>query len=205
MPLKLREELAQKAYITYLDDLQLSDDLQSGAIKGCAVITCADMGIQLPYVCSAPEANMLIFQNLGHSVLQSGVVDFLEGAEIDNIIVYGHSDCEFTRFLARPDERNEEGSELVSRHFQLESAFMIREYGESQEIDTESWLRANEWRVLNELRQLLAHPKILHRADGGQLSLHGWIHSEEQNNLKVFDPARKRFVSNMEELERGRC
>lgn len=44
---EIAKEVAQHPFVTYLDDVQLSDGLLAGAIKNAAVNACSDMGLIL--------------------------------------------------------------------------------------------------------------------------------------------------------------
>ena len=191
---KLANELSQVSCITYLDSVELTDRLLSHDIKQCVLVACADMGANLPYVCSAPEANLLTFQNMGHRTNQFGIDTVLSETATD-LVVYGHSDCEFLRFLAQPQLQNEAGQMLIRNQFKSESESLIHQYKSQVGIDEDTkWKTLSEWWVMRELKSILSNSRIGHRAESARLKLHGWVHNAEQKTLEIFDPKQQQFV-----------
>jgi carbonic anhydrase len=191
---KLASELSRVTCISYLDSAELSYGLISGGIKQCILIACSDMAAGLPYVCSAPEANLQVFQNFGHRTNQIGV-DALLSESASDLVVYGHTDCKFLQFLAPPEEHNDAGQRLIREHFRSESELLIQQYNSQTGVDENTrWKRLSGWLVLKELQSVLANPQIAQRFKTDKLRLHGWVHNSEHNVLEVFDPEKEEFV-----------
>lgn len=191
----LATELSELSYVTYLDDVQLSDGLQSGSIAGAMIFACSDMGWQLPYVCSAPASNLFVFQTFGRRFAEGGAAEAMTCADVSDVIIYGHTDCQFMKFLAR-DEHDAAEKELIARHFQPEHSLQMKEFA----LQTESgihapWLEICRRRVLGEIASMLSHSAIADRARAGTLRFHAWLHESEKNALEVFDPSQEAFVS----------
>ncbi len=188
----IAEELSGISCVSYLDDLQLSDGLQSGSIKSAAVIACSDMGCSVPYVCSSPSAQLFLFQNIGHSFSVGGFVGTILKSGVENIIVYGHSGCEYTKFRAGSvrDEKSNDALQSTDekQQFQL--------YCTALESNSETlWEEVGQYNVLFELKQMLADPEIKPLAAQGKLRLHGWYYKSACNQLEVFDPRHEAFTA----------
>jgi len=127
---------------------------------------------------------LFLFQNFGHHFASGGMVETVAGKEISNVVVYGHSDCEYIKFLARPEN---------SHH--AENDEQRRLYDAAIESDSDSaWKTVGQYNVLNELKEMLADPVIGPLAASGKLSLHGWFFDAAAAQIEVFDPHRKAFI-----------
>lgn len=180
----IADEICKHRCVAYLDDVQLSDGLLSGSMKNAAVVACSDMGALLPYVCSSPNVKLFLFQDFGHHFASCGMVETIVGAEIRNVVVYGHSDCDYIKFLARPENchhaKNDEQRRL---------------YATAIESDSESaWKTVGQYNVLSELKEMLADPVTGRLAASGKLNLHGWFFDAAASQIEVFDPGTKAFI-----------
>lgn len=193
--MNLHAELAEYPFVQYLDDVQLSDRLHDSAVSAL-VVACFDMGARLPYVCADPKANLLICQDLGHRSSQYGIGQLLARGNINHLVIYGHSDCEFSRSLVQGVRTGQAERELITKTFPTESQSAIRQYGRNLTRDERAnWRRLNEWNVLNELKCSLLYRGVSERAYASQLKMHGWLYVAEENRLAVFDPNTRQFVS----------
>lgn len=194
--MNLHAELPAYPFVTYLDDVQLSDQLQAGEIQGALLVACSDMGAMLPFVCADPKANLLIFQDIGHRCWQDGIASLLgRGSVYDHLVVYGHTDCKFARFLIEEAQLWQLGYGSLAKSFQVEAQSALRQYGRNLTKDeNQNWRRLNEWNVLSELKCALLHPGVLERALNSQLQFHGWLYVAEKNQLAVFDPETEQFL-----------
>lgn len=120
---KLAMQLSQ-SYVTYLGSVELSDRLQSNKMK-CLLLACSDME-GLPYVCSAEDANLMIFQNFGHRSSESGIDAFLLDSSVSDVIIYGHSDCGFMRYLTQAQGQENAGG-LIDIYFKAKSESIIQQ------------------------------------------------------------------------------
>lgn len=191
----LHEQIGTLAGVSYLDDLQLSDGLLAGQIRCALVVACADMGANLPYVCSATTANLLIFQDFGHRTSQKGIADLVADGIASNLVVYGHSDCSFARFLTKPHLQDQAGQQFIFKYLEPDSENIQCQYCSNLSKDELiDWRRVSEWSVLNELRLLLLYPQVVRRIERQQLKIHGWVYEASNKSLHVFNPHMRRFV-----------
>lgn len=181
----IASEISKNPCVTYLDDVQLSDSLVSGSMKNAAVVACSDMGAWVPYVCSSPSVKLFLFQNFGHHFECGGMVETIVGTEIQNVVVYGHSDCEYIKFLAKPENsdkaKTEEQRQLYATALESESE--------------EAWKTVGQYNVLIELKQMLADSIIGPLAASGKVNLHGWFYDAVAAQVEVFDPKKKAFIA----------
>lgn len=190
----LAGEVSAFSSVTYLDDVQLSDGLQSGSISAAVVFACSDMGLQLPYVCSSPAARVFVYQKFGHCLIDGEVPELTLHADVSDVIVYGHSHCELVKFLAR-SEHNPEEEAIISRYFGDEHAAQIKNYAGSLATgDREQWLKISRTNVLTGLKVMLLNPYIADQISRHKLRLHGWLYDSQQMVLEIFDPEKNRFL-----------
>ncbi len=189
----IASEVSGLSCVKYLDDIQLSDALLSGSIKNAAVIACSDMGCSIPYLCSSANVQLFLFQNFGHGFRASGLEETILMFGVENVIVYGHSACEYTKFIAesvRGRATNNEAltSELEQEQLQLYSACL-----ESEE--QKPWEELARFNVLFELKNMLCDPLIASLAEQGSLKLHGWFYNSANKQLEIFDPKIRVFTT----------
>lgn len=192
----LAQEIADCPFVTYLNDVQLSDGLLTRSIGSAAVIACSDMGLQLPYVCNSTEAPLYIFQNFGHHFIDGGARETIVCLGIEDVIVYGHSCCQFADFLvARQAQKVSDG--LPLENLSYGDGVQVghpRASGKADDIlGSENPGRA---RVLQELQGMIVDPLLSAMAANGnrKLRLHGWFYNSTGNLLEVFDPNEGEFV-----------
>ncbi|MBX9723035.1 MAG: carbonic anhydrase [Candidatus Obscuribacterales bacterium] len=189
----LIEEMRALPFVTYLDDVQLSDGLLSGDIQGAMLFACSDMGLQLPYVCSSAMARLFIFQTFGHNFSDGVRTVMCQG--ISEVIVYGHSNCEFLKFLAKSKHTAEE-EVLISKYFRAEHKAQRKYFANHcASDDNAQWLNSCRGNVLNEIKSMLSYPEIADLASKGRLRFHAWLLRSDNNTLEIFDPALEAFVS----------
>ena len=188
----LAQEIAECRFVTYLNDVQLSEGLVTQSIGSAAIIACSDMGYQLPYVCSLTEVPLYIFQNFGHHFIDGGARETIFSLGIEDVIVYGHSNCHFSEFLgSRPEQ--EVSGELPSENVDVQLDH-LRASGKADDILASENLGRD--RVLQELKGMIVDPLLLAMATNGnrKLRLHGWFYNSTRNLLEVFDPNEGEFV-----------
>lgn len=204
--MNLHASLATFPFVTYLDDVQLSDQLQADQIKGALIVACGDMGATLPYVCTDPEVNLLIFQGPGHRSSQTGIGSLLARGTIDHLVIYGHTNCQFTRLLVESGRPAQSLCNQTANLFRMESQSALRQYSRNlTQSERANWRRLNEWFVLRELRSALLYPGVAERAYRSQLKLHGWLYVSETKELEVFAPATRQFVRALAQKQSGSC
>jgi carbonic anhydrase len=182
----LSKELSELPTVTYLDDVQLSDGLGSGSISGAVVVACSDMGVKLPYACSATQANLFVIQTFGPCVFENSFARITASPAVTDVIIYGHSNCAFMNFLAR-SEHSEDEKELIARHFQVEHEEQVK-YREFYRPDDGALpLMLCRRNVLNQMKKALS-------ADKANLRFHAWFHNSDNDTLEIFDQASRAFV-----------
>ncbi len=187
----IAKELSSFPCVSFLNDLQLSDGLLGGTIKNAAVIACSEMGWLVPYVCSSASVELFLFQNFGHSFATGGFVETVVGRGVENVVVYGHSGCEYAKYVAKsvidkPTEDFRQSAEIIDR---------LQLYSAALESDSETlWEKVGRFNVLCELREMLADPVIASIAAQGKLKIHGWFYKSSESLLEVFDPKHQAFI-----------
>lgn len=180
----IANEICKHPCVTYLDDVQLSDSLISGSMKNVVVLACSDMGARVPYLCSSASVKLFLFQNFGHHFASGGMIETIVDSEVRNVVVYGHSDCEFIKFLAKPENDHCAKSD-DQRHL----------YAAALESDSElAWKTVGHYNVLYKLKEMLADPAMGQLAASGKLNLHGWFYDSVKAQMEVFDPKQKAFI-----------
>ncbi|HEY9712590.1 MAG TPA: carbonic anhydrase [Chroococcales cyanobacterium] len=188
----IARELSGLSCIKRLDDVQLSDGLLSGSIKNAAIVACSDMGCSVPYVCSSPALQLFLFQNFGHSCAIGGLVETIVESRIEHVIVYGHSVCEYTRFLAESVFEQSQTDGIQPTEIKEQQQL----YAAALQSNSEAlWEKVAQYNVLFEMKKLIADPLIGSLAARGRFSLHGWFYSSLSNRLEVFDPKLEKFIA----------
>lgn len=180
---EIAAQVSNYTCVTYLDDIQLSDGLLSGSIKRAAIVACSDMGIRLPYVCSNHDVPLYLFQNFGHSFEIGGMIETVAEMGVEDVVVYGHSECEFIKYLAKLEEG-----------LSSEDEGQCRLYSAALESDSEEeWKNAGQYNVLKELKKMLENPILEPLAKNGKLKIHGWFYNSAIKQIEVFDPKKRVF------------
>lgn len=177
--------------ISYLNDVDLSDGLLAGTISGAVIIGCSDHG-WLPYVCSTPQANLLIFQNFGHQVLHAGIVESLIAGQVTDLIVYGHSNCEFNRLMADDNIHSPAVQQFINSNFYSVKNAVQQQLARCDWSDSEKIDALSKWRVLRELELVLDNVELRYKVERNQIRLHAW-YLQSDGKLSVFDSAKGIF------------
>ncbi|MBX9723729.1 MAG: hypothetical protein K2X81_20150 [Candidatus Obscuribacterales bacterium] len=189
----LINEMSELPCVTYLNDVQLSDGLLSGDISATMLFACSDMGVQLPYVCSSEIAKLFIFQTFGHQFSTEARIIMCKG--ISDVIVYGHSNCELLKFLAKSRHTKEEEA-LISKYFSAEHTAQKKYLAKEFVADKHTqWLESCRTNILSKIKSMRSCPEIAELASKGSLFFHAWLLRSQDNTLEIFDPASKAFVS----------
>lgn len=184
--------------VSYLDDVQLSDGLLVGSINSAAVVACSDMGWLVPYVCSSPNVQLFLFQNFGHRFETGGFVDTITGSGVEHVVVYGHSDCKYAKFLAGSVQGRSTLDSLQPNVTEQQHQL----YKNALESDSESlWEEVGQFNVLLELKAMLCEPSIARLAEEGRLKVHGWFYKAASKQLTIFDPHKQAFVEQRTRLK----
>jgi carbonic anhydrase len=194
---EIAQEVSRFPCVTFLDDVQLADGLLDRSIKNAAVVACSDMG-GVPFLCGAEKnLELLLFQNFGHSCATGGLAITVVAEGIQNVVVYGHSDCEYTKFVAESFiERT-----LTDTARSSEADCLLQLYSAALESDSETlWEKIGQYNVLRELKGMLADPLLAPMAEKGNLKIHGWFLSSAESQLQVFDPKRQTFIAERPQL-----
>lgn len=187
----IAKEVSKLPNVCYLDDVQLSDGLLDGTIKSAAVIACSDMGWLVPYVCSSDKVQLELFQNFGHRFNTGGLVETIIRSDLERVIVYGHSVCEYTRFRAQSVNNKPESCCSDSQKRELETKL----YSLALESDNESlWSQVGQFNVLNELMEMLSTQDIQQAIKRKKFSVHGWFYRSKTQQLEVFEPEQQKFI-----------
>lgn len=195
----IAREVSNYTCVTYFDDLQLSDGLTSGAIKNAAVIACSDMGWLVPYVCSDTRVELSLFQNFGHRHDTGGFAETLAASGFEHVIVYGHSPCDYTRFLAKSARQKT----LDDKQISAEQNFLNQLYQSALEKDSEGdWEKVGQYKVLSEMKNLLENPVVSAKAQIGNLKVHGWFYKTSQRKLEIFDPHKELFTAQLTQMSK---
>lgn len=188
---RLAKEMSELPYVSYLDDVQLSDGLLAGSIKNAALSACSDMGWLVPYVCSSANVQLFLFQNFGHQFESGGFVETVVGSAVEHVFVYGHSVCKYTKFLAR--SINDQPAGAVLKPNETKAQFEL--YSAAIESNSEAvWENVGQYNVLLEMKRMLADPLIATMTTAGILEAHAWFYNSTTHQLEVFDPAREAFI-----------
>jgi carbonic anhydrase len=153
------------------------------------------MGAQLPFLDSGALSNPMVFQNVGHRFWQEGIELYVE-QEATTIVICGHSDCDFLRFLATPCEQTADQREFLTRNFSIECSSVARHIRESVHTnEADKWRDLSRWAVLRQLNAAVSSTSVSRRVEQEKLKLFGWLYDAETKRLEVFDPALSAFVT----------
>jgi carbonic anhydrase len=181
---EIATQVSKNPCVTYLDNVQLHDGLHSDSIKNTAVVTCSDFGAHIPFLSKPPSSEFLLFQNFGHQFEYGGLVETLAGQAVENVVVYGHSDCVCMKHLAISEEN---GS--------AEDKEQLHLYRTAVESDAEAdWEVVCQYNVLNEIKKMLVNPVIASLVASERLQIHGWFYNSASKQLEVFDPKQNAFI-----------
>ncbi len=187
--MNMYNELTSFPFVQHLTEVELSDGLLNGSIPSAILVCCSDMGPELLKVCNSAETNLLTFQNFGHKT--DGIAEQALYSQVHSVIVYGHTDCAFMRFLVKSDELGHVEKDLKDKWFHCESETAMALNSDR----TKTWKQVIELRVLSELNKLLQNQDFLKRAENLEVVLHGWVYDDERGGLDVYEPKERRFVA----------
>ncbi|MBX9694330.1 MAG: hypothetical protein K2Z81_18235, partial [Cyanobacteria bacterium] len=102
---------------------------------------------------------------------------------------YGHSGCEYTKFLAKSaGDKQKNDFQSDERESQLGL------YSAAFDSNSEAlWEEVGRYKVLLELKRMLADSVIGELAAQERISLHGWFYKSARKQLEVFDPRQEAF------------
>jgi carbonic anhydrase len=153
------DQLSKLPCVTSLDDVQLTDGLQSKTMKNPIVVACSDMGAHLPYVCSDLSAPVFVCQNLGNCSTDASVLAALTYYSANHLIVYGHTDCQFLQHLLSASHDTE--PEWVHNYLKHMRQRCRRVLANNLSRDATSTRRKiAQFYVLNGLKMLLMRPEF---------------------------------------------
>jgi carbonic anhydrase len=160
----------------------LDKGLRSGSIKNAAVVACSDIGASIPFISSTSK--IFLFQNFGHSFETGGMVESIAQSEIENVVVYGHSDCGYRKFLVKSEEgcRSQDGAPPGLYEAAIESE------------NEDDWKVVGQYHVLNEIKKMHTNPVLALLLANKRLQIHGWFYNSESKQLEVFDPNQNAFI-----------
>lgn len=192
----------EMAIIKPITPLEIENRLLDGQSCGAVFVACSEMGARLSCVPSAPDLNILTFQNIGNCIDQNlGLEEMVETNKISDIFVLGHYPCEFVRIQLDNDVQFLENSTSSARRYFNEQTASLKIFIENNKdkLDRDTLFRnATEQHILDQLLKLkLARmPQIdsNNAKQGSQLQLHAWLWLDSLDELLTFDSTTGRFM-----------
>ena len=152
-------ERASMTLVTPLGPEQLLSDMQEGKISNPLLIACSDMGAPLPKIPAG--SSLLTAQNFGHKVPSCAELNFMIAtAQLKHIVIYGHSDCQYRRWLNQNDCNTREAAAPLA---DAEAAVLEQ---------------------LEQLNKAVFNEQVI---SPQRLELHAWLYDEESDHVLVYD------------------
>jgi carbonic anhydrase len=180
---------------------QQFERLARGQHPEALFITCSDSRIDPAMLTQTEPGSLFVLRNAGNMIPPHGsaageeaTIEFALGAlGIRDIVVCGHTNCGAMKGLLQPGSLSR--LPAVSRwldHAGSTRRIVLETYPHLEgDRLIEAAAREN---VLVQIENLLTHPAVQTRIDGGGLRLHGWVYSIETGEVAAFDPALDRFL-----------
>ncbi len=183
---------------------ELFEELSHGQHPRILFITCSDSRIDPNLITQVEVGQLFVIRNAGNIVPPYGAANggegaaleyAIEGLNIQEIIVCGHSHCGAMKGLLKVSEL-EEKMPLVHqwlKHAEPTRRLVKENY---KDIEGEELLDiTSAENVLAQLSNLQTYPSVRSRLHQGRLAIHGWLYEIETGTVVAYDPLTHQFTA----------
>jgi carbonic anhydrase len=179
----------------------LFTSLARGQRASAMMICCADSRVDMQLVTQSEPGSLFFCRNAGNLVpphgqpgATSATIEYaMQGLEIANIVVCGHSDCGAMRALLEPASVREMPSVRAwLRHAEAPRRLIAADPSLQPNERLDRLVKAN---VLTQLQHIQTHPSVAARLADGRVALHGWVYDIQHGVVEVYDWETGRFAS----------
>lgn len=186
----------------YPKQRELFQKLGSGQKPHALFITCADSRVNPALITQTEPGEVFVVRNVGnivppHGETTGGVSSAIEFAvialEVNDIVVFGHSDCGAMKALIHPENLEKMPTVATWLHHAECARHVVQE--NYPPMDETAQLRAlTEENILAQMEHLKTHPSVAARRRRGTLGLHGWFYDIRTGEIRIYDGNARRFV-----------
>ncbi len=165
-------------------------------------ITCSDSRINPNLITQTEPGDLFVLRNAGNIIPPYGAANggeeatieyAVEGLDVPDIIVCGHSACGAMNALLNPNGLSR--MPAVAKwlgHAEATRRIMLDKYGD---LKNSALVTATvEENVLVQLENLRTHPAVAAGVARGKVKLHGWVYKIETGQVFAFQPDTEQFV-----------
>ncbi|PHS29924.1 MAG: carbonic anhydrase [Methylophaga sp.] len=189
------------------DDRRLYDSMISGQPAKTMMIACCDSRVDPAIVTDCDPGDLFVVRNVANLVPPcehdsnhhgtSAALEFaVNGLEVENIIIMGHSNCGGIKALWTDDSNDNDAAQSQFIHKWVSIAKPAKDWVMTNLSDAspEEKIKACEQRaILESLSNLMAFDWIRERVEQGTLSLHAWYFDIPAGELLCFNPQNGAF------------
>lgn len=177
--------------------------LAKGQAPDALMIACSDSRVAPNLFASTDPGDLFVVRNPGNLVppMDSGVprgdsesaaIEMaLEGLNVDDIIICGHSGCAGMAALLN-DDAHTPNLKLWIRHGESAKRQLAR--GVTLDAALAPQDQLSQLNVINQIENLKTYPQVAKRLAAGSLRLHGWWFDIASGNVFAFEPDAQKFV-----------
>ena len=201
---KLIKGLHQFQAEVFEDRRELFERLSKGQHPDALFITCSDSRISPNLMMQTRPGDLFVMRNAGNIIPpyeaagisgEAATIEFaIQGLNVKDIIICGHSHCGAVAGLLNPDKLQKLPN--VSRwltHAQKAKQLVDENYNK---LDPEEVLSAAvQENVLVQLENLRTHPLVAERLANNSINIHAWVYQFETGEVFIYKPDEGQFLS----------
>jgi carbonic anhydrase len=186
------------------DHRELFERLSAGQAPDVLFITCSDSRIDPCLITQAQPGELFVMRNVGNiipsygsanSAEAAGIEYAVQGLNIKDVIICGHSHCGAMKGLLQIGSLSEQMPlvyDWLKRHGEATRRLVLDNYRELE--PDQLWKIAIEQNVLTQVKNLETYPAIRSKIHSGQLSLHAWIYEIESGMVFAYNAGLRQFM-----------
>lgn len=186
------------------DHRELFERLSTGQSPDVLFITCSDSRIDPCLITQAQPGELFVMRNVGNiipaygsanSAEAAGIEYAVQGLDIKDIIVCGHSHCGAMKGLLQIGSLSEQMPlvyDWLKRHGEATRRLVLDNYAGLE--PAQLWKIAIEQNVLTQVKNLETYPSIRSKLHSGRLNLHAWIYEIESGMVFAYDAGARQFT-----------
>lgn len=186
------------------DHRELFERLSTGQSPDVLFITCSDSRIDPCLITQAQPGELFVMRNVGNiipaygsanSAEAAGIEYAVQGLDIKDIIVCGHSHCGAMKGLLQIGSLSEQMPlvyDWLKRHGEATRRLVLDNYPGLE--PAQLWKIAIEQNVLTQVKNLETYPSIRSKLHSGRLNLHAWIYEIESGMVFAYNAGSRQFT-----------
>ncbi|MCX7991883.1 MAG: carbonic anhydrase [Proteobacteria bacterium] len=187
----------------YKEEKDFFEKLGDGQAPPVLLITCSDSRIDPNLITNSKPGEIFIVRNVGNIVppfsavsdknsIAAAIEFAIEGLNIRDIIICGHSDCGAMKAIYEEDKFFEKMPHLKNWLF---FAQPVKEKIKQLEISHKNEIQqlTEKNNVLSQLENLISYPIIKELLEKAEIRLYGWYYEIKTGKIYELDRETKRF------------